>query len=57
MTIFDAWEWPQYLLAVWWGGWFVVASFVWLTIRRHVITHWLGVICLNIILYFGGFWT
>jgi hypothetical protein len=56
MTIFDAWEWPQYLLAVWWGGWFLAFILIGV-IGRQVIYRWIGVLCLNIILYFGGFWT
>ena len=57
MTIFDTWEWPQYVLALWWSGWLTVAIIVWIITGRHAVSHWASVACLNIILYFGGFWT
>lgn len=56
------WEWPQYLLAVWWFGLFFAMLGVTIQTKgvrgwRKAWTRWVGVATLIFVLYMGGFWT
>lgn len=56
------WDWPQYLLAGYWAVMFVLSCGMSMgTWGKYGIAkawpHWVSCAILNVVLYFGGFWS